>query len=686
MKKSKIACVGLLIYVVSAGAQDWPGFRGAEKQGVSELEGVPLRWSGSQKVVWNTAVPGRGHSSPIVSGGRIYLTTSYEQSSVLRQVLVNASYVSLLLFVVTGALQLGLASHGGGGQQGGLAASIRLMLSACMLVGVTAAVLLARSLLGIDRSWQHATAVSMLILMFSLLASLLLAPGNKRRILFAAVLSFAAAALAWLAATQNEFTLDPGSFKDLVVLGTIAAPAALGLLLLVYCCAGGPLHCRPASSHERRFARWKSRGVLLAGIILGLVPFCLLVVRAAKYRLPDRYVLKSCLSTDVPVEWLIVFAVSLVITASVPWKWRRISGLGMKWPMAVTFAGAAVLGFSFMVNAVFLQGVQENARALLCLDVKDGRMLWQRVVFTGKARGRGRMVTQAAATPTSDGKRVYVYFGEDGLGCVTSEGEIAWRKEEPLFRGRWGVGSSPVLEDGVLVVVSDIEKAMGDTSSIYAFESTTGDLLWHKKRDSHAEYAGYATPLIMGRSGKPVVVVQSWHGIKGYDLYDGEELWSLAMPYEGRHLVASMSSDDNKLYCVDGRKAFALDLAMLGTTNDPVAWCQPMPGEKSASPISVDNHLYVVTEGGRAFCLSKHSGEVCWKRLLKGRYYASITATGRAVLMTNDRGVTTVLAKGDEFQVLGENSVGESVIASPVPINERILLRTTSHLYCVGNE
>ena len=56
--------------------EDWPQFRGPGGQGHSAEQGVPLEWSESQNVVWKTPVPGLGWSSPVVAGGRVWLTTA----------------------------------------------------------------------------------------------------------------------------------------------------------------------------------------------------------------------------------------------------------------------------------------------------------------------------------------------------------------------------------------------------------------------------------------------------------------------------------------------------------------------------------------------------------------------------------------------------------------------------------
>jgi outer membrane protein assembly factor BamB len=57
-------------------AEDWPEFRGPTGQGHSTETGLPLEWDDSRNVLWKTAVPGRGWSSPVILGGRVWLTTS----------------------------------------------------------------------------------------------------------------------------------------------------------------------------------------------------------------------------------------------------------------------------------------------------------------------------------------------------------------------------------------------------------------------------------------------------------------------------------------------------------------------------------------------------------------------------------------------------------------------------------
>lgn len=59
---------------------DWPQFRGPTGDGLSAAKGLPLAWSESENVRWKTPLPGRGRSSPVVLGDRIWLTTAIEHN------------------------------------------------------------------------------------------------------------------------------------------------------------------------------------------------------------------------------------------------------------------------------------------------------------------------------------------------------------------------------------------------------------------------------------------------------------------------------------------------------------------------------------------------------------------------------------------------------------------------------
>ena len=73
--------VAALVYlgtVPAAGwaSADWPQFRGPDSSGVADGSKLPLRWSTTDNVAWVTDIPGRGWSSPVVLGSRVFVTAA----------------------------------------------------------------------------------------------------------------------------------------------------------------------------------------------------------------------------------------------------------------------------------------------------------------------------------------------------------------------------------------------------------------------------------------------------------------------------------------------------------------------------------------------------------------------------------------------------------------------------------
>jgi outer membrane protein assembly factor BamB len=69
-------------------ADDWPQWRGPHQDGVAS-GGVPTKWSATENIAWKSAIPGRGHSSPIIVGDRIYLETADESRQIQSVLCLN---------------------------------------------------------------------------------------------------------------------------------------------------------------------------------------------------------------------------------------------------------------------------------------------------------------------------------------------------------------------------------------------------------------------------------------------------------------------------------------------------------------------------------------------------------------------------------------------------------------------
>src|SRR5260370_20058916 len=71
-----LVCSVLLSFGLAAGAAEWSRFRGPNGTGTAADKDVPVQWSDKENIRWKISIPGKGHSSPIVWGKRLFLQTA----------------------------------------------------------------------------------------------------------------------------------------------------------------------------------------------------------------------------------------------------------------------------------------------------------------------------------------------------------------------------------------------------------------------------------------------------------------------------------------------------------------------------------------------------------------------------------------------------------------------------------
>lgn len=76
LRRFSLALLAVLPAGAHAAETEWPEFRGPTGQGLSAATNVPIEWSADSHVAWKVAIPGRGWSSPVLSRGRLYLTSA----------------------------------------------------------------------------------------------------------------------------------------------------------------------------------------------------------------------------------------------------------------------------------------------------------------------------------------------------------------------------------------------------------------------------------------------------------------------------------------------------------------------------------------------------------------------------------------------------------------------------------
>jgi outer membrane protein assembly factor BamB len=76
-----IYTLATFLFIATSSGDEWTQFRGATGDGISTAAHVPINWTATEHVVWKQKIPGLGWSSPVLSHGKLYLTTAEEVSA-----------------------------------------------------------------------------------------------------------------------------------------------------------------------------------------------------------------------------------------------------------------------------------------------------------------------------------------------------------------------------------------------------------------------------------------------------------------------------------------------------------------------------------------------------------------------------------------------------------------------------
>ena len=313
----------------------------------------------------------------------------------------------------------------------------------------------------------------------------------------------------------------------------------------------------------------------------------------------------------------------------------------------------------------------------------DGRLGWKTEVPPGPVERVHSKNTQASATPTTDGERVYASFGSRGLVAVDLDGTLAWHRDVGQIDNYHGTAGSPLLYDDLLITYQDQRSG----SFVAAFDAETGEPVWRTPRGASV---GWGSPIAIRVGGHDELIVSSQHRVSAYDPRIGTELWQcggnlfevIPTPVVGHGLV----------FCASGRAGPTLAIRPGGrgdVSETHVAWQTTRGAPFVPSPLMYGDYLYTVNDmASIVTCFDASSGKVMWQerlgRAVREGFSASPIAVGGKIFITNDSGETFILNAGPVFELLHTNVIGARTLASPALVDGRWYIRTERELIAIG--
>jgi outer membrane protein assembly factor BamB len=400
------------------------------------------------------------------------------------------------------------------------------------------------------------------------------------------------------------------------------------------------------------------------------------------FRGPDRSGVSD--DTSLPLRWS--------DSENVVWK-TRLPGAGASSP--VTF------GDRIYLTCYSGYGLDRAARGeyrdlklhVVCLNRADGRILWNEsfpnTVPTDHYGDHTNQHGYATSTPAVDETGVYVFFGTTGARAYGHDGGLKWERSCGRKYTNYGSSASPVLfEDRVIINASIEDRA------VVALDKQDGRQLWRVSTSGLA----YSTPLLIGGPTPQLVfhLGEEYEGgsakptgLAAVDPRTGDRLWEHVAPIGMQN--SSPIAGGGLIYTMGGYHAHAIRPAAGDDSGPPRAAWDIKRGTGIGTPVLYQGHLYWTNEeNGTAYCADAQTGSLAYERRLEprpGKIYASgIIADGKLYYVSRESGVYVLAAK-PQFELLAHNTLESdpSVFnATPAVSRGELLLRSDTHLYCLG--
>lgn len=335
---------------------------------------------------------------------------------------------------------------------------------------------------------------------------------------------------------------------------------------------------------------------------------------------------------------------------------------------------------------------------LYALDRITGDVVWERIAHEGIPKTkRHPKSSQASSTPVTDGQRVVVAFGSEGLYAYDFDGELLWQRDLGVLNSgwfydpdyEWGMGSSPIIWNNKVIVQCDIQEG----SFIAAFDVATGEPVWRTARE---EIPSWSTPTIFEVDGRAELVTQATTFTRGYDADTGDELWrfsgnsevTIPTPVVGGGFVI-ITNGYRGIQPIRAIKPGASGDITLGegeTSNESVVWSTTRGGPYIPTPLVYGDLLYVLQGNGVVATYDLATGERVYQQRLGngGSFSASPVGADGKVYFSSEDGDVFVVRAGREYALLATNSIGEVLMATPAISDGVVIVRGLRHVFAIG--
>ena len=329
--------------------------------------------------------------------------------------------------------------------------------------------------------------------------------------------------------------------------------------------------------------------------------------------------------------------------------------------------------------------------SVVCLDLETGRVIHDILLRENENPAEiGSVNSYASPTPAIEEGRLYAHFGSYGTFCLdTSSGKTLWARQDLKCDHEVGPGSSVVLRGDRLFLSFDGT----DVRFLVALDTRTGRTVWRIDRNISYSVSGsmrkaFSTPVFGGDNGELLISAGAGAAM-AFTAATGKECWR-ARYGNGFSTSSRVRVFRDLVFLNSGYSRPRLIAVRLGgqgdVTDSHVVWETKKDVPIRASPVLVNDLLFMVSDQGVVSCLEPATGELIWReRLGGGRHSASPLAVGNRIYLMDEKGKSTVIEGRREFRKVAEGQLDEGFMASPAVVGESFVLRTRTHVYRIAS-
>lgn len=316
-------------------------------------------------------------------------------------------------------------------------------------------------------------------------------------------------------------------------------------------------------------------------------------------------------------------------------------------------------GYSSPVTAngkIFFTGIRDDdgrkVEFMSCLDIADGKVLWQTVYGSPWSRD----YPAARTTPSVSKGDVFAISGSGEVVCINAEtGKLAWKVNAKHdfggVNGGWGTAESPLVDDDAVYVTPG-----GTQTTLVALDRKTGRTRWQTK--SLRDKASYVTPTMIRHQGTRQIVGATTNYVFGVNPENGDLAWSInfAKILDAGRTIKRYDIIVNSLVYQDGRLFLSNGYghgSMMFRLNDDasqanVLWTNFDLCSQHHGFVWLGDYLFGTSHGANKWtCIQASTGKTIFSERISGQGVGQVIAADNMIYLYDAGRGNVFLVKPD---------------------------------------